>query len=79
MAGSFPLRIRLASSDRADGDPILNGALCSFDCDVLHEINCGSHYVFVGEVEQIELYAGDRVLVYANCGYGSAKPLAESA
>ena len=62
----------------AAGDPMLDGALCSFDCTVLHEINCGSHYIFIGEVEQIALSEGDQALVYANRGYNNAQPLAKA-
>ena len=57
------------------GSPMLVDALSSFDCIVQHEISCGSHHIFVGEVQQIVLSDGDRALIYANRGYGNAQPL----
>lgn len=57
------------------GAPLLDGALASFDCTVQHEISCGSHHIFVGEVQSIALSEGNNALVYANRGYGNARPL----
>ncbi|KAE9627218.1 flavin reductase family protein [Parasedimentitalea maritima] len=57
------------------GAPMLQGALASFDCTVQHEITCGSHHIFVGEVRHVGLNEGDKALVYANRGYNNAQPL----
>lgn len=62
----------------AAGDPMLNGALTSFDCTVQHEIMCGTHHVFIGEVQEIVMSPsepGEKALIYANRGYNTAHPL----
>lgn len=62
----------------AAGDPMLDGALTSFDCTVQHEIMCGTHHVFIGEVQQIALAPSEpdeKALIYANRGYNNAQPL----
>ncbi len=58
-------------SKGAAGDPMLEGALASYDCKVEHEINCGSHHIFVGTVQEVALTEGDNALVYANRGYAT--------
>jgi len=57
------------------GSPMLDGALTSFDCTVQHEITCGTHHIFVGEVQQITMAPGEKALIYANRGYNNAQPL----
>lgn len=57
------------------GNPMLDNALTSFDCVVQHEINCGSHHIFVGEVQQVAMAPGEKALIYANRGYNNAQPL----
>ncbi len=55
----------------AAGDPILDGALAAYDCKVEHEINCGSHHIFVGTVQEVALTEGESALIYANRGYAT--------
>jgi len=57
------------------GCPMLENALASFDCIVQNEITCGSHHIFVGEVQKVMMTPGDKALVYANRGYNNAQPL----
>ena len=57
------------------GSPMLDTALTSFDCVVQHEITCGSHHIFIGEVQQVAMAPGEKALIYANRGYNNAQPL----
>ena len=59
------------------GSPMLDGALTSFDCVVQHDIMCGSHHIFVGEVQHVAIAPGEKALIYANRGYNNAQPLDE--
>ena len=52
------------------GAPALNGALASFDCKV-EEIHCaGTHFIFLGTVEQTMLGDG-KPLIYGSRSYGT--------
>lgn len=64
----------------ANGSPAMSDALVAFDCSVMQAMRCGSHYVFIGQVVDVEL-AGARAttplpLVHANRSYGAPHPLA---
>jgi len=60
----------------ATGAPILDGAVVSLDCEVKTALFWGTHFIFIGEVEQIDLSAQRQPLVYANRGYRRAIPIA---
>ena len=60
----------------ATGAPIIDGAVVSFDCELKTALLWGTHFIFVGEVEQIELSGQRSPLVYANRGYRRAIPIA---
>ena len=60
----------------ATGAPIIEGAVVSFDCELKTALLWGTHFIFLGEVEQIELSGQRSPLVYANRGYRRAIPIA---
>ena len=57
------------------GSPRVADPLVGFDCRVKSSEKVGTHYVFIGEVE--DLFVGDNgsPLIYANRAYGSATPI----
>jgi flavin reductase len=57
-------------TNSAEGSPILNEALASFDCALSQYMKVGSHSVFFGEIRGINLSDG-RALVYVNRDYDS--------
>lgn len=60
----------------ATGSPIIEGAIVSLDCELKTAVLWGTHFILVGEVEQIELSRQRSPLVYANRGYRRAIPIA---
>lgn len=58
------------------GAPILDGAVVAFDCVVRTALFWGTHCIFIGEAEQIEISEQRSPLVYANRGYRRAVPIA---
>lgn len=59
----------------ATGAPIVEGAVVSFDCQLKTALLWGTHYIFIGEVEHIELSRQRSPLVYSNRGYRRAVPI----
>jgi len=57
-------------SQGVSGSPMLKNALVNFDCKVSDHFQFGSHYIFIGEVQDIRYKESGRVLVYANRAYG---------
>lgn len=81
----FSGRLRHLNEDRfgaipwrggTTGAPIIEGAVVSLDCELKTALLWGTHFIFVGEVEQIELSEQRSPLVYANRGYRRAIPIA---
>jgi flavin reductase (DIM6/NTAB) family NADH-FMN oxidoreductase RutF len=60
----------------ATGAPIIDNAVVSLDCELKTALLWGTHFIFIGEVEQIDLSAQRSPLVYANRGYRRAIPIA---
>lgn len=60
----------------ATGAPIIDDAIVSLDCELKTGLLWGTHFIFIGEVEQMELSAQRSPLVYANRGYRRAIPIA---
>ncbi|WP_187968907.1 LysR substrate-binding domain-containing protein [Aquibium microcysteis] len=58
------------------GAPIVDGAVVALDCELKTAVMWGTHFIFIGEVEQIELSTQRSPLVYANRGYRRAIPIA---
>ena len=52
------------------GAPVLTGALASFDCRVEEIHRAGSHFIFLGNVEEVVLGAGVPLL-YGSRSYGT--------
>ncbi|MBL8584807.1 MAG: flavin reductase [Rhizobiaceae bacterium] len=59
----------------ATGAPMIDGSVVSLDCELKTALLWGTHFIFIGEVEQIELSEQRSPLVYANRGYRRAIPI----
>ena len=60
----------------SNGSPVIDGAIVSLDCELKTALLWGTHFILIGEVEQIELSRQRSPLVYANRGYRRAVPIA---
>ena len=76
FAGRFPdVADRFACADwkkQITGCPRVVDPLVAFDCRVVSQEQVGTHYVFIGEVEDIFLAQRGSPLIYSNRAYGSA-------
>ena len=54
--------------DGASGAPLLEGALCSIECQVVEQLAGGDHTIFVGQVEATHVREG-KPLLYFRGGY----------
>lgn len=53
------------------GAPRVKDPLAAFDCTVRSGERVGTHYIFVGEVQEMFVANGGSPLIYANRAYGS--------
>jgi len=60
----------------ATGVPVIDGTVVSLECELETALLWGTHFIFIGEVERIELSEQRSPLVYANRGYRRAIPIA---
>ena len=60
----------------ATGAPVIDGAVVSLDCELKTALLWGTHFLFIGEAETIDLSAQRSPLVYGNRGYRRANPIA---
>ncbi len=59
----------------ATGAPILRAALTAFDCRILQQMQVGTHFIFLGQVEAIHLAeAPAQPLLYGMGAYGAFQP-----
>ena len=84
ISDTFAGRLKTASGDKfecatwktqATGAPRVVDPLVSFDCTILSSQTIGTHYIFLGAVEDIFESEGGSPLIYANRAYGSASRL----
>lgn len=71
FAGSFTQEQRFEAvpwQAGIDGVPLLTEALASLECRVVQQIQAGSHWVIIGEVDHVVCQAGDPLL-YFNAAY----------
>ena len=57
----------------SSGCPRVVDPLVAFDCKILSATKVGTHYVVMGEVEDIFIAESGRPLIFANRSYGSAE------
>ena len=55
----------------ATGSPRVSDTLTAFDCKVQSAQQVGTHFVFIGEVQEIYVSSGGSPLIFANRAYGS--------
>lgn len=55
--------------------PVLQDALVSFDCEVVHSMSVGSHDVMICEVKAIQHNQGQNALLYFNRSYCEPQPM----
>ena len=61
------------------GAPILEGALATFDCRVMHDVLVGSHRIFVGEAMAVESGEEGLPLLYFDRAYAEPGALTDVA
>lgn len=85
VAEVFAGRVVLESGDKFDqvtwspaktGAPRLADSLVVFDCILRAELLYGTHYVLIGEVEDIAIDHGGKPLLHASRAYARSTPLA---
>ena len=60
----------------ATGAPVLLNALVSFDCRVVNSLDHGTHTIFLGEVEQLQIGRKGKPLLYSDGQYAKLASLA---
>jgi flavin reductase len=79
ISDCFPGRLKMADGDKfscarwthqATAAPRVIDALVAFDCQLVHAIRIGTHYLFVGEAMDVFMEDGGKPLIYANRAYG---------
>ena len=60
------------------GSPVLKNSLTNFDCVLKKSFKWGSHYIFIGQVEDIADSGEGNPLIYSNRAYGRAIPMEET-
>jgi flavin reductase len=60
----------------ATGAPVLQGALVSFDCRVVNRLVHGTHTIFLGEVQQLQIGRKGKPLLYSDGQYAKLASLA---
>lgn len=71
FAGNLTQAERFASvawEAGTNGAPILTAALASLECKVVQQIQAGTHWIVIGEVEKVVCRSGEPLLYY-NGGY----------
>ncbi len=63
--------------EQDSGSPMLDGALASFDCKLVHDVLVGTHRIFVGQISFVMSCDSGKPLVYHDRQY--AAPMAFSA
>jgi flavin reductase (DIM6/NTAB) family NADH-FMN oxidoreductase RutF len=60
----------------ATGSPVLQGALVSFDCRVVNRLAHGTHSIFLGAVERLQIGRKGKPLLYSDGQYAKLASLA---
>jgi flavin reductase (DIM6/NTAB) family NADH-FMN oxidoreductase RutF len=60
----------------ATGAPVLHSALVSFDCKVVNRLVHGTHTIFLGEVERLQIGKKGKPLLYSEGQYAKLASLA---
>jgi flavin reductase len=58
------------------GSPVLHNALVSFDCRVVNRLVHGTHTIFLGEVERLQIGKKGKPLLYSDGQYAKLASLA---
>jgi len=76
FAGSSTQAERFVSVDWENGDngaPLLSRALACLECKVVQQIQAGTHWIVIGEVEKVICRSGEPLLYY-NGAYRQLSP-----
>jgi flavin reductase (DIM6/NTAB) family NADH-FMN oxidoreductase RutF len=61
----------------ATGAPVLTTALVAFDCTLVQSLQHGTHWLFIGELVEVNVKPSGTPLVYADRSYRATVPLVE--
>lgn len=50
----------------ATGAPIIDDSLASLDCKVVQQVRAGTHWVIIGEVQEVLCHSGEPLLYYSS-------------
>lgn len=78
FGGKTPMLERFATakwSTLVTQSPVLEDALVSFDCAVVHSMSVGSHDVLICEVKAMQHSQGQNALMYFNRAYCEPQPM----
>ncbi len=84
ISDTFAGRIKMPGGDkfecadwetRVTGAPVLTHPLVAFDCHLRNHFQWGSHFIFIGELADIDVHGTGSPLIYANRAYGTPAPL----
>ncbi len=67
FAGGGSQEERFAACDwetGATGSPMLKNSLASIDCKVVEQVQAGTHWIIIGEVQQVVCREGEPLLYY---------------
>ncbi|MBZ9603601.1 flavin reductase family protein [Phyllobacterium chamaecytisi] len=87
ISDSFAGRVALPNGDKFastrwkisnNGQPRIEDALVTFDCRLQSSLQVGTHFVFIGEVMDVEAAESGSPLIYSNRAYGTLGRLPES-
>jgi len=76
FAGGASMQERFANNPwtpGVTGSPLLTETLMSLDCKVVNKLKAGTHWVIIGEVQDVVCRAGEPVLYYSG-GYRALLP-----
>ncbi len=84
LSDIFSGRVEPTQSDRFEqidcqtlrtGSPVIDGVLVAFDCRIAQAIEYGTHWILIGNVEDVQVSPEQAPLVYANRCYSRTSPL----
>jgi flavin reductase len=86
LSDIFSGRTRAPSTNKFDqidyqrlstGSPVINGVVVAFDCRIAQTVEYGTHWILIGNVQDIQLSPNQSPLIYANRCYSKTAPITQ--